>query len=63
MSNVTDRNVIDLITLENRNLVMIILDTLPWTFQTRAAHRNALVAKVNDYLGYVYGGQVSYIHT
>ena len=58
MSNVTDRHVIDLITLENRNLVMIILDTLPWTFQTRAAHRNALVAKVNDYLGYVYGGQV-----
>ena len=50
MSNVTDRNVIDLITMEDRNLVMIILDTLPWTFQTRASHRNALVAKVNDYL-------------
>ena len=63
MSNVTDRNVIDIITMEARNLVMIIFDTLPWTFQTRAAHRNALVTKVNDYLGYVYGGQVSYIHT
>ena len=58
MSNVTDRNVIDFITPEDRNLVMIILDTLPWTFQTRATHRNALVSKVNDYLGYVYSGQV-----
>ena len=58
MSNITDRNVIDLITMEDRNLVMIILDTLPWTFQTRASHRNALVSKVNDYLGYVYSGQV-----
>lgn len=39
MSNVTDRNVIDIITMEDRNLVMIILDTLPWTFQTRAAQK------------------------
>lgn len=58
MSNITDRNLIDIITMEDRNLVMVILDTLPWSFQTRASHTNALVAKVNDYLGYIHSGQV-----
>ncbi len=58
MSNITDRQVIDLMALQDRIVEMTILDTLPWTYTTRAGHGNALIRKLNDYLDFIYGGQI-----
>lgn len=58
MSNITDRNVIDCMMIENRTIVLIILDTLPWEYVTRSTHSQAMLGKVNDYLDFVHSGQI-----
>lgn len=58
MSNIEDRNVIDLMAIENRILKLIIIDTLPWEYETRNAHAKTMFAKINDYLGFIGSGQI-----
>ena len=58
MSNITDRYVIDLMAIKDRVVEMDIIDTLPWTYTTRTEHTNALIHKLNDYLNFIYGGQI-----
>lgn len=38
MSDITDRSIIDFMTIENRTMVLVILDTLPWEYVIRNAH-------------------------
>ncbi len=57
MSNVRDRGVIDITLEENGHYILIILDDMPWNFETRQNHARILQDKINDYLSYIASGQ------
>ncbi len=59
MSNINDRGVIDFTVVEDDKYVLIIIDTLEWTYDTRHKHVKALQDKINDYLNYITSGQAS----
>ena len=42
MSNINDRGVIDFTVVEDDKYVLIIIDTLEWTYDTRYKHVKAL---------------------
>ena len=57
MSNVRDRNVIDLTYIEDDKYILVISDDMEWNFGIRQDHGRALQDKINDYLGYIASGQ------
>ncbi|MCR5804682.1 MAG: hypothetical protein K6G47_10505 [Clostridia bacterium] len=57
MSTVRDRNVLDLVCVENDKYVLIIIDDIEWNFATRVDHAHMLQEKINDYSGYILSGQ------
>ena len=57
MSNVRDRNVIDITLVEDNKYVLIILDDMKWEPGTRQQHGHILQDKINDYLNYIASGQ------
>lgn len=57
MSTVEDRNLIDMVTLEDGALNLIIADNLLWGFLERERHARILQNKLNDYLNFIGSGQ------
>ena len=57
MSNVRDRNVLDITLIEDGKYVLIICDDLEWFYGFRVEHATILQDKINDYLDYVSSGQ------
>lgn len=57
MSNVRDRNVIDLTYIEDDKYILVISDDIEWNYGIRQDHGRVLQDKINDYLTYVASGQ------
>lgn len=62
MSTVEDRNVVDLVSLEDGALNLIITDNLLWGFAERARHARILQDKLNDYLNFIGSGQLEELY-
>lgn len=59
MSDVNDRNVIDHMLMEDKNLILVILDPLQWDYSVREQHCYKLQDKINDYLQFIASGQIA----
>ena len=56
--SVVDRNIIDFHYIEEKQVVLGICDYLPWYKATMAAHSEILNDKLEDYVDFIFSGQL-----
>ena len=61
--SILDGKVVDALALKNRKVILAIFDALPWREYIIETHITALQNKLNDYLDFIEGDQISQHYT